>query len=136
MVRQLKTEVDRNMVLAQIQRLDLSKNYSIEINQKKKVRTLSQNRLERLWLTCISFETGEDTDVLHDIFKKKWLEPEIIEKYGVKVERYTTTNLNTIQFKYFLDKIQTFANSELGIVLPNPDEKYWEEFFDFYTDKM
>jgi hypothetical protein len=136
MIRQLKTEVDRNMVLAQIQRLDLSKNYSIEISQKKKVRTLSQNRLERLWLKCISFETGTDTNVLHDIFKKKFLEPESIEQYGVKIDRYTTTNLNTIQFKYYLDKIQEFANSELGIKLPNPDEKYWEEFYEFYTDKL
>lgn len=136
MVRQLKTEVDRQMVIAQINRLDLSKNYSIDINQKKKVRTLSQNRLERLWLTCISFETGTDTNVLHDIFKKKFLEPEIVEQYGVKIERYTTTNLNTIQFKYYLDKIQEFANSELGITLPNPDDRYWDEFYSFYVDKL
>lgn len=137
MKRSIKTHLDLEMVIAFLKRLDIgTKTYFFECSEKKRIRTIPQNRLYRLWITCISFETGEDTDVLHDIFKKKWLEPEIVEKYGVKVERYTTTNLNTIQFKYFLDKIQTFANSELGIVLPNPDEKYWDEFYSFYVDKL
>jgi len=136
MKRQLKTEMDRDMVLAQIKRLDLSKDYSVEIFQKRKIRSISQNRLERLWLTCISFETGEDIDRLHDIFKKKFLEPEVVEMYGEKVERYSTRDLSTIQFKYFLDRIQLFANTELGITLPNPEDQYWDEFYSFYIDRL
>ena len=136
MKRQLKTELDRNMVIAQIQRLDMSKNYSIDITQKRRIRSISQNNLYWLWLTCIEFETGEDIDRLHDIFKKKFLEPEVVEMYGEKVERYSTRDLNTIQFKYFLDRIQLFANTELGITLPNPEDQYWNEFYSFYIDRL
>jgi len=136
MKRQLKTELDRNMVIAQIQRLDLSKNYSIDINEKKRVRSISQNRLYRLWLCCIAFETGNDADQLHEFFKEKYLEPEFIEVFKTVVKRYTTTNLNTIQFKYYLDKIQFFTSTELSITLPLPKDQYWDEFYSFYVDKL
>jgi hypothetical protein len=124
------------MVIVQIQKLDLSKNYSVDIIEKKHIRTIPQNRLYRLWLVCIGFETGNDPDVLHEFFKEKYLEPEEIIIFNSKVKKYTTTNLNTVQFKNYLDKIQAFSLSELSITLPNPEDKYWEEFLNYYQDKL
>ena len=57
MKRRLNTEIDREMIIGQIKRLDLSKHFSVEILEQKPKRTIPQNKLYRLWLTCIAFET-------------------------------------------------------------------------------
>ena len=43
--------------------------------------------------------------------------------------------MNTIQFNEYLEKIIFFA-SELGIVLPNPNDNYYNDFIAFYADKQ
>ncbi|HUX56252.1 MAG TPA: hypothetical protein VMV77_04715 [Bacteroidales bacterium] len=136
MKRKLKTELDREMVIGQIKRLDLSKDYTIDILLRRKVRSISQNSLYWLWLSCIEFETGNDKDDLHDHFKKKWLEPIDINLFGESFFKWSTKDLNTIQFKYYLDKIHVFASTELSITLPNPEDQYWDEFYSFYIDKL
>lgn len=136
MKRKLISEVDREMVISQIKRLDLKKTYTVEITEKKSRRTISQNALYWLWLTCISFETGNDKDDLHEYFKDKFLIPESFELFGEKRDRRTTVKLNTIQFKYYLDSIQTFSNTQLSITLPDPEDKYWDEFYKYYIDKL
>jgi hypothetical protein len=136
MKRKLTTNLDRDMVISYLKRLDLKKLYTVDVIEKKATRTISQNSLYWLWLTCIEFETGNDRNELHDIFKKMWIEPKTVEKFGVKIERFTTTDLNTIQFKYFLDHVQIFASTELTITLPDPDDKQWEQFYSYYIDKL
>ena len=124
------------MVISYIQRLDIKKLFTVEVIEKKPIRSISQNRLYRLWLTCISFETGNDPDDLHDYFKRKFLEPEIICIFGVEEKKYTTTKLNTTQFKYYLDRIQAFAATDLQITLPEPESQNWDEFYKYYCDKL
>jgi len=136
MKRRLNTELDREMIIGQIKRLDLSKHFSVEILEQKPKRTIPQNKLYRLWLTCIAFETGNNIDDLHEYYKSKLLEPSIVVVFGKEFKKYTTTNLNTIQFKYYLDRIQADANTELSITLPNPEDLHWDEFFNYYTDKL
>ena len=136
MKRKLKTELDREMVIGQIKRLDLSKNYTIDIILRRKVRSISQNSLYWLWLTCIEFETGNDRNNLHEYFKKRWLEPIDIKVFCEQFTKWSTKELNTIQFKYYLDHIQVFAATELSITLPDPESQYWTEFYDFYIDKL
>jgi hypothetical protein len=136
MKRKLLTELDRDMVLAQIKRLDIKKVYTVEITERRIKRTISQNGLYWLWLTCISHETGNDKDDLHEYFKEKWIVP--VTKYIFKEPIYisSTTDLNTVQFKYLLDNVQAFSATELAITLPDPNDKRWEEFYDYYKDKM
>jgi len=136
MKRALKTEIDREMIIAYIKRIDISKLHIVEITQKKLNRSISQNSLYWLYLTCISFETGNDRDELHDIFKKKWTEPKKVVLFGEEIDRYSTADLNTTQFKYYLDRIQVFASTELSITLPDPEDRYWNEFYNFYIDKL
>lgn len=136
MKRKLLTELDRDMVISQIKRLELKDHYTVDITKRVIRRTISQNNLMWLWVTCIAFETGNDRDELHDIFKKKWILPKTIEKFGVKTEIYSTKDFNTIEFKYYLDKIQVFANTELAITLPDPNDLRWSEFYDYYHDKI
>jgi len=136
MKRKLHTELDREMVIGQIKRLDLKKTYTVEITEKRVKRTISQNALYWLWLTCIEFETGEDRNELHEYFKRKWLEPKDIIIKNDRFQYYSTRSLNTVQFKYYLDHLQIFASTELAIKLPDPEDQYWEEFYSFYSDKL
>jgi hypothetical protein len=136
MKRKLITELDREMVIAQIKRLDLGKTYTVDITEKKVRRTISQNSLYWLWLTCISVETGQDREDLHYYFKHKFLTPEKVLIFGEYQDRFSTTSLNTVQFKYLLDHIQAFASVELSITLPDPDDKKFEDFYKYYIDKL
>jgi hypothetical protein len=136
MKRKLQTELDRNMVIAYIQRLDITKLHTVEVLQKKFNRSISQNSLYWLWLTCIEQETGNDRDELHELFKKKFILPETKEVFGEQLIFYSTKNKDTLQFKQYLDKIQVFALSELSITLPNPEDRYWDEFYSYYVDKL
>jgi cytochrome c peroxidase len=136
MKRQLQTELDRDMIISHIKRLDLKKSYSVEVTEKRVKRTISQNSLYWLWLTCIEFETGNNRMDLHEFFKTKYITPEIKNIFGTPVEVRTTTDLNTIQFKYLLDQVQIFASTELSITLPDPEDKKWEAFYKYYSDKL
>lgn len=136
MKRKLQTEFDRTMVISYIQRLDIKKLHTVEVLQKKFNRSISQNSLYWLWLTCIEQETGNDRDELHELFKKKYIIPETKEVFGEELIFYTTKNKDTSQFKEYLDKIQIFANTELSITLPDPESQYWDEFYSYYVDKL
>jgi hypothetical protein len=136
MKRQLQTELDRDMIIGHIKRLDISKSYSVEVTEKKVKRTMSQNSLYWLWLTCIEFETGNNRDDLHDLFKDKYLNPIHFDLFGERRIKRSTTGLDTQQFTDYLNQIQIFASTELSITLPDPEDKKWEEFFSFYSDKI
>jgi len=136
MKRKLTTETDREMTISYIKRLDLKKLFIVEVLQKLTKRTISQNSLYWLWLTAIEFETGNDRNNLHEYFKEKYLIPEDVIVFGEKRESRSTKNLNTTQFKYYLDHIQVFASTELAIKLPDPKDRYWNEFYEYYVDKI
>jgi len=107
------------------------KRVTIVITKEK--RTLDQNRLYWLWLTCIAQNTGNDKDSLHEYFVWKYIQPEFQQVFEKLIyKRLSTTSLDTKQFTEYLNKIQVFANTELAIELPNPEDKKFEEFKDYY----
>lgn len=114
-----------------------AKDLKAKIEVSKEKRSHSQNSLYWMWLTCIEQETGNDKDYLHIFFCKKFLpikEKKVFNE--VVYDRTSTTELDTLQFKYYLDRIQIFANSEINIQLPNPEDLNWNEFYNFYKDKI
>jgi hypothetical protein len=136
MKKKLQSEEDRNKAITSLVKINLSEGWWFDLSKRKKVRTVSQNRLERLWLACIEAETGNDSNDLHDFFKRKWIEPKEVMMFGEQQLIYSTRDLNTIQFKNFLDKIQVFASTELNITLPIPEDKSWDVFYETYRDKL
>lgn len=114
--------------------LDVSQGeYTVKVAKRAEKRTLSQNRLYRLWLNCISAETGNDVEDLHEYFKMEFLGVYSRIIYGKEVARgYTTTDLTTEQFKVYLDNIQRWASVEQGIILPDPESLQWEQFLNRY----
>jgi hypothetical protein len=113
--------------------LDDRESWDVKVTKKRWKRSISQNNLYWLWLTCIEQETGNDRHDLHEFFKAKFLGFEEITVLDHLVTRVvSTTQKNTLQFKEYLDKIQLFASVELGIELPDPESKYWNEFYETY----
>lgn len=122
----LRDETLRRRAIGLIQNLDLSKDWQVTIEPRKKKRTLSQNRLMWAWINGVAAavreHTGMDADDVHEFFKAKFLTPRLIELGGEVVEHRTTTTLTTAEMTEYMDRIYAFVTSELGILLPLPEE--------------
>jgi hypothetical protein len=135
MIYRINTKYDKPNIIKAIQILNEDKSWVIKIEPKKTVRTIASNRLYWLWLACISDETGSDKDELHRYFGDKYLpKVEKIVLYNIVFVPISTTKLGTIQYKNYLDKIQIFASTELGISLPNPNDLIFDQFIEKYKD--
>lgn len=103
--------------------------YTITIKKASEKRSVPQNDLMWMWLTCIERETGTPKDDVYMYYCKKFLMKTI--KVGDKEERIynTSSKLNTEQMSEFLTKIQADAATELGITLPKPEDRFFEAFY-------
>lgn len=103
--------------------------YNITIKKASEKRSIPQNDLMWMWLTCIERETGTPKDDIYMYYCKRFLMKTI--KVGEKWERIynTSSKLNTEQMTEFLNKIQADALTELGITLPQPEDRFFEQFY-------
>ena len=130
----ITNEHSRRVVFEYLEKLNLAKKYSVEITLKREIRTLSQNRLYWLYLACLEQETGNEKEALHDFFKRKWLRKNTTELRNEQIiSVYSTKELNTVQFKAYIDRIVLFAAEE-GIILPDPNDLSWSQFYETYKD--
>ena len=134
----IRSERDRQAVVDYISKLDITKReYEAKIVKRTEKRTLAQNRLYHLWLNCISAETGNEVDILAEYFKQKFLGVRERVIHGDHVRgALSTTELNTEEFKRYLDRIQEWANVEQGIILPNPEDLYFAQFVEKYQNYL
>lgn len=129
----IRRQEDKQAVLSYLEKLPTDKPYFAEIKQIRHRRTIDQNSLYWLWLKCLQDETGEDKDRLHEYFKARYLGISTVEVFGVDVQMSaSTTKLDTKEMTHYLDRIQQFALTDLGIALPNPSDLYWEQFYQKY----
>ena len=119
----IHTEEMRAGVCRFIAGLDLEKPWSVTIEPHKERRSLSQNSLLWKWNGIIAQETGNDVDLVHDTLKKKFLAPEEITLFGEKTLYRSTARLDTRAMSTYLDQVYAFATSELGILLPVPEDE-------------
>lgn len=103
--------------------------YTIEIKKATEKRTVSQNSLMWMWFACIERETGTSAQDVHDYYCKKFLCRVIT--IGEKMEKVVgeTKRMNVTQMTEFLNKIQADAQTELGIRLPLPEDRFFNEFY-------
>ena len=106
--------------------------YSITVKKVQEKRSIAQNDLMWMWLTCIQNETGTNKDEIYMYYCKKFLMKTV--SVGQKMERIymTTSKLNMEQMSDFLNKLQADAQTELGITLPTPQDRFWEAFYADY----
>ena len=103
--------------------------YVITIKRMNTKRSIDQNNLMWMWLECISRETGTNKDDIYMYYCKKFLCK--IITIGEKQEKIynTSSHLNMAQMTDFLNNIQADAAQELGIRLPQPEDRFFEAFY-------
>jgi hypothetical protein len=102
------------------------------IEKKSKKRTLDQNSLYWLWLSCIEDETGNHKNYLHEHFKDEYC-PVLIKKIlGKDTELKSTKFLSTKGMSKYMKYVEVFAQTELNIKLPYPEDRGYQEFYDKY----
>lgn len=106
--------------------------YSIIIKRMNGQRTLRQNDLMWMWLKCIEHETGTPKEDVYLYYCKKFLCKVI--QIGERLEKVyeTSSRLNTQRMTEFMNNIKADAAMELGIQLPLPEDRYFEQFYQHY----
>ena len=109
--------------------------YKLTIERYTEPRTLNQNALMWLWFTCIEQATGTDKQDVHDYYCNLFLRRTAIIKGKETVIAGSTSKLNTLQMTDFMNKVQADAATELGITLPLPADRYYQEFINEYKNR-
>lgn len=96
-------------------------------------RTLNQNNTLHWYLDEISQETGMDMEEVKEQMAKKYLTVNVVDKNGelvcdpetgeVMTRVKSTTELNTVDFNEYTEKIRLWSNQYLNLNLPLPNEK-------------
>ena len=107
--------------------------YHITIKKASQKRSIPQNDLMWMWLACIERETGTPKDDVYMYYCKKFLMKTI--SIGSRQERIynTSSKLSSEEMTEFLNKIQADAATELGITLPQPEDRFFEQFYAQYN---
>lgn len=103
--------------------------YIISVKRASERRTIAQNDLMWSWFSCIEEETGTAKNDVYMYYCKRFLCK--VVSVGERMEKIyqTSSMLNTVQMADFLKKIQADAATELGITLPIPEDRYFEDFY-------
>lgn len=106
--------------------------YRVTIERYTEPRTLNQNALMWMWFTCIEHETGTPKQDVHDYYCNLFLRRTAVIKGRETVIAGSTSKLNTLQMTDFLNKVKADAATELGITLPLPQDRFYQEFINEY----
>lgn len=106
--------------------------YTITVKKVSEKRSISQNDLLWMWMACIERETGTPKDEVYMYYCKRFLMRTVT--IGQRMERIymTSSKLNMEQMTTFLNQIQADAQTELGITLPQPQDRFFEAFYADY----
>ena len=103
--------------------------YTITIKRANEKRSIPQNDLMWMWFTCIEHETGTLKDDVYMYYCKRFL-CKVIEIGGHQEKIYNTTSkLTKDEMTEFLNKVKVDAATELGITLPLPEDRFFEQFY-------
>lgn len=135
MIFTINNNYDKSQAIKFIGNLPADLSFTVNVYKKKDRRSIDQNSLYWLWLSCIADETGNEKDDLHEFFKAKYLPHETRVLFGEDILiTPSTTRLNTAEFTEYLERVNVFASVELGISLPMPYERLFEAFYEKYKN--
>lgn len=106
--------------------------YTITISREKEPRSIEQNALMWLWFSCIEHETGTPRQDVHDYYCQKFLRRTICWNGTDKMVVEGTSRQNKDRMTTFLNQVQADALTEFGIVLPNPEDRFFVDFYNTY----
>lgn len=106
--------------------------YTVTISRERKPRSLDQNSLMWLWFTCIASETGTPVQDVHDYYCAKFLRKQISWNGTIRTVVEGTSKQTKDRMTVFLNEVQADAATEFGITLPDPEDRYFEQFYQTY----
>lgn len=107
----------------------------VTIEDYKKDRSAAQNRLMWMWLNQLARHLQDEhglkttSEDMKDYFQRGYLgnRPYVDPSTkGTRIRVIGTSELDTAQFTEFLNHIDVYAGSELGLTLPHPEDVYYE----------
>lgn len=135
---------------------------TIEIKEIKPKRSIDQNSLYWLWLTCIQEETGQDKNELHLLYRAMFLtkddnyiisiiRPELWQQLKIMFNNFkfikylpeiidvisrSTTDLDTKEFTDYLGKIQDHSAINMNVTLLTLSDRNFNDFYNTYIEKL
>lgn len=117
-------ESQRLSAIELIKKLNLAKPWEISVKKYAKKITPPQMRWYFACIGVVVKETGNEKGDVHKCFKRMFLPVHTVDVMGVKIEKLTSLkDLDTIQQSEYMLKVFAFCGSELGILLPHPDDR-------------
>jgi len=105
----------------------------------RKKHTFDQRALLHIWFRCMAVELEGDpaaAEWYKEYYKKRALpgiaEPEIKIIKGVKLEKYSTKTLNTLQMSQLTTFVKRDAFDQFGIRLLTLEDIHFMEFYEIY----
>ena len=124
----IRTETDRQDVLRFIAHLNIEgRAWAVTVVKHTKKRSLLQNSLLHLWLAKIAKETGNSIDDVKEGYREMFMGKVPHPFNSGKVIGKSTTSLTKEEFSDLLDQIHAHATQDYGIMLPQPDELWYDE---------
>jgi hypothetical protein len=131
-----KLETNRELLSDVIKSLE-GKDIIITIEKRRKKRSNHQNAyyfglvipmMKQGFYNSLGEHVG--TDEIHTFLKNRFLFKEIVNENNAEIIKMpqSTTELTTIQFEEYLDKIREFSMEFLGINIPLPNETLTIDF--------
>lgn len=100
--------------------------------QEREQRSLPQNDLMWLWMTCIERETGTPKEDVYNYYCRRFLSRPVTINERTEWVYETSSKLTVERMTEFLNLIQADAATELGITLPTPEDRLFEYFYNEY----
>ena len=133
MLLKIRQPSDKAKVIDYISKLPDSKSYGVTVNIFNPKRTVNQNALYWVHMTCIGDYCGNSKDYVHNEMGLKFL-PCTEGKLGK--EPVSTTSLNTKEMVNYMDQIRLWAAEFLGLRLLTPEDLAFEEYVDYYSSRF
>lgn len=114
--------------------------YVVQIKKNRSIRSLQANKYYHVILNIIGISSGHSHDELHEICKLKFNSHMIdLPKGGSHVIGKTTTDLDTIEFAGYVNRVKQWAQDEWGITIPEArdiDYARWMEIENTYNENF
>lgn len=128
MIYHLSNDLDRQQIKIKLDHL-INNGKVVELTEKKKKRSISQNSYLHLILSVYAIETGMDLEYVKQTVFKAIVNPVIFKAEatnkitGEICEYYcSSASLNTHEMTVCIDRFRNHASHELGIYLPEPSD--------------
>lgn len=109
----------------------ISSGKTIEVTEKRKVRTLNQNALFHIWVQVIAEHVGYTSfeNCKRDIKRTLLGTREEANRITGEIQQvdYKTSEMSTSELSSFMDKMKIWAQTELGCYLPYYGDPGYEE---------